>query len=204
MSREQTQFYIRCTCDFTRRWYTMSWPLTIKCHDQEDNTKNISVTEFDKALRTYNFPRKTKHLSPVTRTVTNCHHLSSPLLTLVATHICERWDPFLRFFTGLGMWIDLDRFGWWDTVYFIICPLVTRLCSSTWVIRGVMTHLTSYFPEAPVTCGQYLHVWWYDVSLFVMVLIVIEYMFDSLGKCKMDGATWVKYSLENSGNSLGH
>lgn len=28
----------------------------------EDNTKNISVNEFDKALRTYNFPRKTKHL----------------------------------------------------------------------------------------------------------------------------------------------
>ena len=87
MSREQIQFYIRCTCDFTRRWYTMSWPLAIKCHDQEDNTKNISVNEFDKALRTYNFPRKTKHLSPVTRTVTTCHHPSSPLLTLVATHM---------------------------------------------------------------------------------------------------------------------
>lgn len=107
-SREQTPFYIRyirCTCDFTRRWYTMSWPLAIKCHDQEDNTKNISVTEFDKALRTYNFPRKTKHLSPVTRTVTTCHHLSF-------AYACG--DAYLRdgihFYNFYGS-RDVNRFG---------------------------------------------------------------------------------------------
>ena len=71
-----------------------------QCHE-EDNTKTISVNEFDKALRTYNFPRKTKHLSPVTGHQ-DCHW----------RHIYVRDRiPFLSIFTGLRMWIDLDPFG---------------------------------------------------------------------------------------------
>ena len=44
------------------------------------------------------------HLSPgLSPLVTTRHHLCLRLWR----RICERWDPSLRFFTGLGMWIDL-------------------------------------------------------------------------------------------------